>query len=83
MTEKPQPPSIEKVKERSARVQEICKRADANIMVLDEIIAQLEEENRRSPLYQSRLRRAKRLLNFPEENAETVESDRNSATTNS
>ncbi|WP_242057158.1 MULTISPECIES: hypothetical protein [Oscillatoriales] len=83
MTDKPQPPSIEKVKERSARVQEICKRADANILILDEIIAQLEEENRRSPLYQSRLRRAKRLLNFPEEKPENVESDRDSATTTS
>lgn len=81
MTEKPQPPSLEKVKQTSAKVQEICKRADANILILDEIIAQLEEENRRSPLYQSRLRRAKRLLNFPEKKTEGVENDRDSATT--
>ncbi len=42
MTDKPQPPDIEKVKERAAKVQEICKRADANILILDEIVAQLE-----------------------------------------
>ena len=60
-------PDLETVKARSAKIQAICKRADANILVLDEIIALLEENIRSSPVYQSRLRRAKRLLNFPED----------------
>lgn len=64
VTEKPQRPDIEKVKERAAKVQEICKRADANILILDDIIAQLEEDIRSSPVCQYRLKRAKQLLNF-------------------
>ena len=55
MTEQRQPPSIEKVKERSVKIQEICKRADANILILDYIIAQLEEGIRQQPLNRYRL----------------------------
>jgi hypothetical protein len=64
MTEQRQPPSIEKVKERSVKIQEICKRADANILILDYIIAQLEEGIRQQPLNRYRLEKAKRLLNI-------------------
>ena len=67
MTKNHQLPDLETVKARSAKIQAICKRADANILVLDEIIAMLDENIRSSPVYQSRLRRAKRLLNFPED----------------
>lgn len=73
MTEQRQPPDIEKVKQTSAKIQEICKRADANILILDDIIAQLEENIRSSPVYQYRLKRAKQLLNFPEDHSEKME----------
>lgn len=73
MTDKPQPPDIEKVKQRSAKIREICKRADANILILDDIIAQLEEDIRSSPVYQYRLKRAKQLLNFPQQQSEKIE----------
>lgn len=56
-------PDIEQVKKTSLKFQELFKRMDAEIMILDDIIAQLEEQNRASPLYQYRLNKAKRLLN--------------------
>ena len=73
MTEQRQPPDIEKVKQTSAKIREICKRADANILILDDIIAQLEENIRSSPVYQYRLKRAKQLLNFPENQLQKIE----------
>ncbi|GBF82451.1 hypothetical protein [Aphanothece sacrum] len=63
MTQEAFIPDMEKIKATSAKFKELCQRMDAHILVLDDIIAQLEEENRRSPLYQYRLNRAKRLLN--------------------
>jgi len=56
------PPDMEKIKQRAAKVQEICKRADAEILILDDLIAQLEEKIRASPLYRYRLHKAKLLL---------------------
>jgi hypothetical protein len=56
-------PDIEQVKKTSLKFQELFKRMDAEILILDDIIAQLEEQNRSSPLYQYRLNKAKRLLN--------------------
>ena len=73
MTQQRQLPDLEKVKQTSAKIQEICKRADANILILDDIIAQLEADNRSSPVYQYRLKRAKRLLNFPQEQIEKTD----------
>lgn len=73
MTEQRQPPDIEKVKQTSAKIREICKRADANILILDDLIAQLEENIRSSPVYQYRLKRAKQLLNFPENQLQKIE----------
>ena len=64
MTQQPQPPDLEKVKQRSAKMQEIGKRSDANILILDYIIGQLEEQNRQQPLYQYRLKKAMRLLDI-------------------
>ncbi len=43
MTQQPQPPDIEKVKQWAEKMQEICKRWDALILVTDDMIAQLEE----------------------------------------
>lgn len=68
MTKKPIPPDLETIKARGAKIQELCERMDAHILVLDEIIAMLDEQKRASPLYQARLKRAKRLLNLPESN---------------
>ncbi len=63
MTQKPFTPDIEQIKVTSAKFKALFERMDAQILVLDDIIAQLEEENRRSPLYKYRLNKAKRLLN--------------------
>jgi alpha-D-ribose 1-methylphosphonate 5-triphosphate synthase subunit PhnL len=62
MTEQPQPPSLEKVKQRAARMQEICLMFDYQIMVLDELIAQVEAENRDNPINVYRREKGKRLL---------------------
>lgn len=73
MTEQWQPPSLEKVKQRAAKMQEINKRWDAHILVLDDMIAELEAEIRQQLPYRHRLEKAKRLLNLHEEKSETVE----------
>jgi hypothetical protein len=62
-----QPPDIEKVKQRAAQMQEICKRWDALILVTDDMIAQLEEQIRQQPNEVYRLKKAKRLLNLQQE----------------
>ena len=62
MTQIPLTPSLEKVKERATRVKKICQRADAEILILDELIAQLEAQNRSSILHLYRLNKAKHLL---------------------
>lgn len=62
-----QPPDIEKVKQRAAKVQEICKRWDALIAVTDYMIAELEEQIRKQPNEIYRLKRAKQLLNLDAE----------------
>lgn len=62
-----QPPDIEKVKQRAAKVQEICKRWDALIAVTDYMIAELEEQIRKQPNEIYRLKRAKQLLNIDPE----------------
>jgi len=56
------PPDLARVKQRAARVEEICKRADAGILILDEIIADLDQQIRSSSRHSYRLKRAKNLL---------------------
>lgn len=73
MTQQPPPPDMERIKQRAAKVQEICKRADAEILILDDLIAQLEEKIRSSPLYRYRLHKAKRLLKIESEKSAGVE----------
>ena len=63
MTQEKFTPDIEQVKKTSLKFQALCQRMDAEILILDDIIAQLEEQNRSSPLYKYRLNKAKRLLN--------------------
>jgi ABC-type branched-subunit amino acid transport system ATPase component len=55
-------PSLEQVQQRSLKVQAICRRADAEILILDELIAQVESENRSSRVNLYRLNKAKHLL---------------------
>jgi hypothetical protein len=55
------PPDLETVNQWATKVQEICKRADAGILILDDIIARLEQDIHSSKLYQFRLRRAQKL----------------------
>lgn len=64
MTHEPKLPNIEKVKQTSAKVKEICQRADTGISILDDLIAQLEENIRSSNLYRYRLNKAKQLPNI-------------------
>ncbi len=62
MTQQPQPPDLEKVKQTAARMREICLMFDAQIMLLDELIAQVEAENRNNPINVYRREKGKRLL---------------------
>jgi len=67
MTHKPPPPSLEIVKQRAAKMEEINQRWDALIIVADYIIAELEADIRKHPLYRYRLSRAMQKLNMPPE----------------
>ena len=62
MTQQPQPPDLEKVKQKAAKLREICTMFDAQITVLDELIAQVETENRNNPINVYRREKGKRLL---------------------
>lgn len=62
MTQPPHLPDPERVKQRVARMREICLMFDAQIMVLDELIAQVEAENRNNPINVYRREKGKRLL---------------------
>lgn len=62
MTQPPQLPDPDKVKQRAARMREICVMFDAQIMVLDQLIAQVEAENRNNPINVYRREKGKRLL---------------------
>lgn len=62
MTQQPQPPDLEKVKQRAAKMRDICTMFDAQIMILDELIAQVEAENRNNPFNVYRREKGKRLL---------------------
>ncbi len=64
MTQIPPPPSPERVREWAKKNQKIMERADANILILDHIIAQLEADIRKQPMYLRRLQKAKELLNI-------------------
>ena len=70
MTQRSQPPDIEKVKQWAEKMQEICKRWDALILVTDDMIAQLEKQIRQQPSEIYRLKKAKHLLNIQSEKSE-------------
>ncbi len=65
MTKKPTPPDLETIKARGVKIQEICKRMDANILVLDEILAMLEEQKRASPYIPSTIKKSKTSVKYP------------------
>ena len=62
MNNQPRIPDPETRAKSVARLRDICTMFDAQIMVLDELIAQVEAENRNNPLNVSRRNRGKRLL---------------------
>jgi predicted P-loop ATPase/GTPase len=64
ITQQLSPPDLETVKRRAAQVQDICKQADANILILDDLIAQAEQNIHSSSTYHYRLNKAKHLLNL-------------------
>lgn len=53
MTQEHQP-DLQKVKQTSVKIQEVCQRADAGISILDNLISQLEIQMNASPLYHYR-----------------------------
>ncbi|MDV2996476.1 MAG: hypothetical protein N4J56_006130 [Chroococcidiopsis sp. SAG 2025] len=55
-------PDAAKVKQRAARMREICLIFDAQIMLLDELIAQVEAANRNNPINIHRREKGKLLL---------------------
>ncbi|NJK30727.1 MAG: hypothetical protein HC940_11575 [Acaryochloris sp. SU_5_25] len=61
MTQQIPPPSLSKINQRVAQVQEICQRADAGILILDELIVQLEQNIHSSSFSQYRLDKEKHL----------------------
>lgn len=65
MTEKAKSPDPAAINRTVARLHETCQQLDALTLLLDDAIAQVEAENRKSPLYAYRLKRAKRLLDSP------------------
>ena len=62
MTHHPRIPDPETRARSVARLREACKMLDALNLFLDDAIAQVEAENRKSPLYAYRLQKAKHLL---------------------
>jgi hypothetical protein len=57
MTQKHQP-DLQKVKQTSAKILEVCQRADAGISILDDLISQLESQINTSPLYRYRSKKS-------------------------
>ncbi len=62
MTNQPRVPDPETRARSIAKLRDICLMFDAQIMVLDELIAQVEAENRNNPVNVYRREKGKRLL---------------------
>lgn len=62
MTQQPKIPGPEARARAVSRLRETCEMLDALNLFLDDAITQVEAENRKSPLYAYRLKRAKHLL---------------------
>nr|OEJ74781.1 hypothetical protein BH720_12955 [Desertifilum tharense IPPAS B-1220] len=76
MTQQSPFPNIENVKQTSTKIKELCSRADAEILILDHLIAQLEAQNSSSPLSFYRLKEAKRFLKLESPTEQSPESSR-------
>jgi len=59
MTQSTFSPSSEQIQATSKKVNLLCQKIDAEVIILDDIIAQLEVDLNASKLYQYRLSRAK------------------------
>lgn len=64
MTQQMSPPDLEIVKRRASQVQNICERADVGILILDDLIAQVEQNIRSSSPYRYHLSKEKHSLNL-------------------
>jgi predicted transcriptional regulator len=64
MTQQTSLPDLETVKRRASQVQNICERADVGILILDDLIAQVEQNIRSSSTYRYRLSKEKHSLNL-------------------
>ncbi|MBW4618405.1 MAG: hypothetical protein KME17_03335 [Cyanosarcina radialis HA8281-LM2] len=62
MTDRSIAPNLERIEQRSAKMKEICLMFDAQIALLDEAIAQLETENRHSPIEVYRQKKLERPI---------------------
>ncbi len=62
MTNQPRIPDPETRARSVAKLRDICTMFDAQIMVLDELIAQAEAENRHNPINVYRREKGERLL---------------------
>lgn len=62
MTNQPRIPDPETRARTIAKLRDICTMFDAQIMILDELIAQVEAENRNNPFNVYRREKGKRLL---------------------
>lgn len=67
MTEEFSPPSLEKVKQWADKMQKLNARLDALIAIADYMIAELETDMRKQPLYKRRLDKAMKLLDIEPE----------------
>ncbi len=63
MNQPSQTPNPEKIKQTASRLRDICTMFDAQILILDELIAQVEAENRNHPLNYTKKMKGKALLN--------------------
>ncbi len=62
MTHSKQLPDPEKMQHGADKLREACRQLDALNLILDDAIAQVEAENRRSLQYHSRIERAKKFV---------------------
>ena len=62
MKKQPKIPDAETRARNLESLREVCRGFDAVNLLFDEVIAQLEEQNRRSPVYKYRVKRAHKLL---------------------
>ena len=73
MDQLPPPPSLEKVKQWAAKMEEINQRWDALIVIADYMIAELEADLAKQKVPRSKLKKAAEFLNIELPNMEERE----------